>query len=102
MLECILKIKFLLNLSKENTRMQEQASSKFGGAGGGEREVFTSISYSYYILMEYIYPHDVLQRHYVGFAFDNDILMRNWAEFIYKKLANEKKRKKILLNLRIF
>ena len=77
MLECILNIKFLLNLSKENTRFQEQASSKFGGAGGGGREVFTSISYSYYILMEYIYPHDDLQRNYVGFAYDNDILMRS-------------------------
>ena len=77
MLECILNIKFLLNLSKQNTRMQEQASSKFGGAGRGGREVFTSISYSYDILMEYIYPHDVLQRHYVGFVYDNDILMRN-------------------------
>ena len=40
-----------------NTKIQEQASSKFGGGGkDGERRqwVVTSISYSYYVLTEYI------------------------------------------------
>ena len=58
---------------QENTRKQEQASSKFGGGGGG---LVTAISYSYYFLMGYIYPYDVLQRHYVEFVHEIDILIR--------------------------
>ena len=42
-----------------NTKIQGQASSKCGGGGFGGW-VVTSISYSYYVLMEYIYPYDVL------------------------------------------
>ena len=51
---------------QSNTRIQEQASSKFSEGGGG---VFTSISYGYYFLTEYIYPYDVLQQHYVEFVY---------------------------------
>ena len=49
--------------------------------------------------MEYIYPYDVLQSHYVEIVYENDILMRNWAEFTYTKLANKQK---ILINLSNF
>ena len=66
---------------------------RVGGGGGGEW--FTSISDSYYVLTEYIYPYHVLQRHYVEFVYESDILMRNWVEFIYTKLA----KKKVVINL---
>ena len=39
------------------------------------------------------YPYDDLQRHYVEFVYNSDMLMRNRAEFIYIKLA-----KKIKIN----
>ena len=47
------------------------------------------ISYSYYVLTEFIYPYDVLLRHYVKFVYVNDVLMRNWAKFIYARLAKK-------------
>ena len=47
------------------------------------------ISYSYYVLTEYIYLYDVLLRHYVEFVYVNDVLMRDWAEFIYARLAKK-------------
>ena len=47
------------------------------------------ISYSYYVLTEYIYPYDVLLRHYVEFVYGNDVLMRKSAEFIYARLAKK-------------
>ena len=87
MLERILNIKSLPNLCKQIQECRSKQVQNLEEEGVG---VVTSISYSYYILTEYIYPYDVLQRNYVVFVYNNDILMRNWVEFIYTKQKQKK------------
>ena len=72
MLEHILKIEFLLNLFKQIKESRSKQIQKFGGGevGGWLHQSLTATT-------EYIYPYDVLQRHYVEFVYENDILMRN-------------------------
>ena len=82
----VLKIEFLLNLSKQIQKYRRKQVQNLAEVGEGE---VISISYSYYVATEYIYPYDVLQGHYVEFVYENDILMRNWAEFIYTKLTKK-------------
>ena len=73
-MERILKIKFLLNLSKQIQECRSKQVQKLVEEGVG---VVTSISYNKYILTEYIYPRYVLQQNYVEFVYENDILIRN-------------------------
>ena len=78
-----------------NTRIQEQASSKFGGGVGRGwlHQSLTATMFLWNIFIRMMSCSDIVE-----FVYENGILMWNWAEFIYTKLA-KKKKKKFFINL---
>ena len=64
MLEFILKIEFLLNLSKQTQKYRSKQVQNLVEEGGrGVTSIFYSIvdyAYSYYVLTKYIYQYDVM------------------------------------------
>ena len=48
----------------------------------------TSISYSHYVLMEYIHPYDVLKRHHVEFLINLGTFLEIFLLVVDKSLPN--------------
>ena len=91
MLEYILKIEFLLNLSKQIQGHRSKQVQNWVEEGRGAEGSYINLlqllcSYGIYLS---VWCH-VLKPHYVEFVYENDILMRNRPEFIYAKVVKKK------------